>query len=301
VAELKLAFIGLGNMGAPMARNLLEAGFDVTVTDLDPVKVDALVALGAGAAADALTAVAAADVVLTSLPGPAQVRAVGEQIVPAMQRGATWIDLSTSDLDCGRAIDALAARHGVDVLDAPVTGGTEGAEAGTLLLLVGGDADVHARSVPVFAALGDRYDLLGTRGAGYVAKISQVMLCYLNSVCLTEALVLGVKGGVDPGKMLDIIQHSTGHSYVAERYGPELLNGGYDDTFDLGLAAKDLRLALGLAEQVGATLAFTADVGRLYAAAEAEFGFGAPHLMAMQRIERDNALILHEQANGATT
>ena len=86
--------------------------------------------------------------------------------------------------------------------------------------------------------------------------------------------------------MLDIIQHSTGRSYVADRYGPELLNGGYDDTFDLGLAAKDLRLALGLAEQVGANLSFTTDVARLYDAAEAEFGFDAPHLMAMQLIER---------------
>ena len=187
------------------------------------------------------------------------------------------------------------------MLDAPVTGGAEGAEAGTLSVLVGGD---RACTRVLYSGLRrDRRPLRPPRaaGAGYVAKISQVMLCYLNSVCLTEALVLGVKGGVDPAKMLDIIQHSTGRSYVADRYGPELLNGGYDDTFDLGLAAKDLRLALGLAEQVGATLSFTADVGRLYDAAEDEFGFAAPHLMAMQRIERDNELTLHEQTNGART
>lgn len=299
--DLRLAFIGLGNMGAPMARNLLDAGFDVTVTDLDAVKVADLVALGATEAHDASDAVSDCDVVLTSLPGPAHVRTVGEQIVPAMQRGTTWIELSTNDLDCCHSINDLAARYGVDVLDAPVTGGAEGAAAGTLSVLVGGDPAAHGRCTPILAAIGDRYDLLGPSGAGYVAKISQVMLCYLNSVCLTEALVLGVKGGVEPAKMLDIIQHSTGRSYVADRYGPELLNGGYDHTFDLGLAAKDLRLALGLAEQVGATLPFTADVGRLYDDAEAEFGFGAPHLIAMQRIERDNELTLHQHTNGAPT
>ena len=285
-------------MGGPMARNLLTAGFDVTLTDLDPAKIDPLVALGATAAVDALTAVADVDVVLTSLPGPPQVRAVGEQIIPAMKHGATWIELSTNDLSCCRSINDLAAQHGVHVLDAPVTGGAEGAEAGSLSLLVGGDSATHARCTPIFEALGDRYELLGNSGAGYVAKISQVMLCYLNSVCLTEALVLGVKGGVDPKKMLEIVQHSTGHSYVADRYGPELLNGGYDGTFDLGLAAKDLRLALGLAEHVGADLAFTADVGRLYDAAESQFGFHAPHLIAMRRIEDANALTLQEQPNG---
>lgn len=301
MSGLRLAFIGLGNMGAPMARNLLGAGFEVTVTDLDSAKVAALVAHGASAAPNAPAAVADADVVLTSLPGPAQVRAIGDLIVPAMQVGATWVELSTNDLDCAHHLARLTAARGIDLLDAPVTGGAEGAEAGTLSVLIGGEGAAHARCLPVFAAIGDRYDLLGPQGAGYVTKISQVMLCYLNSVCLTEALLLAAKGGVDPAKMLDIIQRSTGRSYVADRYGPELLNGGYDDTFDLGLAAKDLRLARGLAEQVGAKLAFTADVGRLYDAAEDEFGFDAPHLMAMQRIERDNDLTLHEQANGART
>lgn len=300
MSELRLAFIGLGNMGAPMACNLLGAGFDVTVTDLDPAKVAALVAHGASAAVDAPAAVAQADVVLTSLPGPAQVRAIGDQIVPAMQASATWVELSTNDLDCAHHLACLTTARGIDLLDAPVTGGAEGAEAGTLSVLIGGEAVAHARCLPVFAAIGDRYDLLGPHGAGYVAKISQVMLCYLNSVCLTEALLLGAKGGVDPAKMLDIIQHSTGHSYVADRYGPELLNGGYDDTFDLGLAAKDLRLALGLADQVGADLSFTTDVARLYDAAEHEFGFAAPHLQAMQMIERTNELNLHEQIGTIT-
>lgn len=293
-SSTRVAFIGLGNMGGPMARNLACAGFDLTVADLDAARVEALVADGARPAADARSAVVGADVVLTSLPGPAQVRAVADEIIPAMSPGTVWADLSTNDLSCAHHIGALAAEHDVAVLDAPVTGGAEGAEAGTLSILVGGDAAAHERCVPVFACIGDRYDLLGRHGAGYVAKISQVLLCYLNSVCLTEALMLGVKGGVEPDKMLDIIQHSTGRSYVADRYGPELLNGGYDATFDLTLAAKDLRLAMQLAGDVGAKLHVTADVNDVYAIAESRYGPRAPHLMAMHTIEDDNDLTLHE-------
>lgn len=289
-----VGFIGLGNMGAPMASHVVRAGFTTVVADLDPAKVAALVADGAVAAIDTAAAAHDADVVLTSLPGPAQVRAVGEQIVPAMRHGATWIDLSTNDLACAHHLAGLAARHGIDLLDAPVTGGIEGARAGTLNVLVGGDVDVHRRCQPVLRAIGDRFDLIGPYGAGYTAKISQVMLCYLNSVCLTEALLLGVKGGVAPDAMLDVIRNSTGRSYVADRYGPEILAGTYDASFDLTLAAKDLRLALELAEDVGATLDFTARVSELYRDAEARFGPMAPHLIAMREIEEANDLVLHE-------
>lgn len=294
---MRVAFIGLGNMGGPMAGNVVAAGFDTVVADLDEAKVAAVVRAGATAAPTAVAAAARADVVLTSLPGPKQVRAIADQILPTMANGSIWIDLSTNDLDCARYVAALAGRFGVNVMDAPVSGGVEGAHAGTLSVLVGGDADTHVRCLPLFEAIGARHDLLGPHGAGYVAKIAQVMLCYLNSVCLTEALILGVKGGVDPDKMLDIIRHSTGRSYVADRYGPEILNGGYDDTFDLTLAAKDLRLAMELASTVGATLAFTGQVSEFYAAAEAEFGPTAPHLMAMRRIEDSNDLVLHEVSN----
>lgn len=291
----RVAVIGLGNMGDPMARNVVAAGFETVVFDLDPVKVGSLVAAGATAARDVRVAVADVDVVLTSLPGPMQVRAVAAEIIPAMRHGAIWADLSTNDLACGRFLVEFAAEHGVSVLDAPVTGGVEGATAGDLVVLVGGESDVHERCRPVLAAIGSRYDLLGANGAGYVAKIAQVMLCYLNSVCLTEALVLGAKGGVDPAMMLDVIRHSTGRSYVADQYGPEILSGGYDPTFDLTLAAKDLRLAMQLADSVEATLPFTSSVRDFYDAAEAEFGPRAPHLMAMQAIEQANDMVLHRR------
>ncbi|MEM7142551.1 MAG: NAD(P)-dependent oxidoreductase [Actinomycetota bacterium] len=290
--SLRVAAIGLGNMGGPMARNVVDAGFPTTVFDIDADKAAAVG--GADTAPDIAAAVADADLVMTSLPGPVQVRAVGDELFAAMRAGSTWLDLSTNDLGCARALVGPAADAGVELLDGPVTGGAEGAEAGTLSVLVGGDAAVHARALPVLETIGDRHDLLGPYGAGYVAKIASVSLCYLQSVCLTEALLLGTKGGVDPAMMLDIIQHSTGRSYVADRYGPEILNGGYDDSFDLGLALKDLRLATDLGDAVDATTPFMRHVLDLYRGAEATFGATAPHLIAMQSLERANDLLLHE-------
>lgn len=290
----RVAFVGLGNMGAPMARNLIAAGFHTTVTDLDAAKMSTLVTAGATAASSIISAVGEVDVVFTSLPGPTQVRAVAVEILPAMQSGAVWVDLSTNDLACARLIQSMAVERGVALLDAPVSGGAEGATAGTLTVMVGGDEPTFTRCHPLFEAIGERIEHLGPHGAGYVAKIAQVMLCYLNSVCLTEALVLGAKGGVEPAKMLEIIRNSTGRSYVADQYGPEILNGRYDDTFDLGLAAKDLRLTMELAHMVGAKLDFTQAVSDLYASAEASFGFSAPHLMALQTIERHNEMLLSE-------
>ena len=292
----KVLFVGLGNMGNPMARNLVAAGFDLSVADLDPAKVASLVRLGATPVESVAEAASTASIVLTSLPGPTQVESVGQLLFGSLKQGAIWIDLSTNDLDCARRLAAAAERCGVHLLDAPVTGGAEGAEAGTLSVLIGGEPDVHARAVPVFEAIGSRYSLLGPHGAGYVAKIASVSLCYLQSVCLTEALLLGVKGGVSPASMLDVIQHSTGRSYVADRYGPEILNGGYDDTFALELAVKDLRLASEMAFTVGAELPFTERVLDLYRSTVDTYGASAPHLIAMQAIERANDLVLHEQA-----
>lgn len=295
-ATTKVGFVGLGNMGGPMARNLVTAGWNVAVADLDPAKVDAVVAVGASASPSAVDLAAECDVVLTSLPGPRQVRAVGEDILAAMSAGATWIDLSTNDLDCSRDMQARAAQASVLLLDAPVTGGAEGAEAATLTVLVGGPESVFDRSLPVLSSIGSRVELLGPSGAGYVAKIASVSLCYTQSICLTEALLLGARGGVVPERMLEVIQNSTGRSYVADLYGPEILNGGYDDTFALELAAKDLRLAMELGDTVGARLPFMSQVTEFYAETVEQYGADAPHLMAVKALEEANDLILHQAA-----
>ena len=220
---MKIAFIGLGNMGGPMAANIARAGYDLTVCDLDRTKAEPLLALSATFTGTPAKAVAEADIVLTSLPGPKQVSAMaGEAMLDAMKEGAVWIELSTNNLEVERAVRAKAGAKGVSMLDAPVSGGTEGAAKGSLTIMVGGDLAVFKRCQSLFEVIGENVMHLGDHGAGYVAKIAQVVLCYLHSVALSEALMLGVKGGVDARTMLSIIQNSTGKSYVADRYGPPL-------------------------------------------------------------------------------
>ena len=172
----QVAFIGLGRMGQPMAANVIGAGFATRVHDIEPTRAAALADQGAPPASTVAEAVAGADVVLTSLPGPRELASVGLErsgIAASLTRGAVWADLSTNDLGTGRRLGAAARAAEGHFVDAPVTDGTEGA------------------------------------GAGDTAKITQVILCSLHSVCLTEALILGAKGGVPPHKILDIIRSST--------------------------------------------------------------------------------------------
>ncbi len=289
-----LAVIGLGNIGGGVARNLVAAGHEVTVVDLDPDKVGAVVALGATSAPSPGEAAANAEVIFTSLPGPKQIAAVAEEIVPVMAPGSTWVELSTNDLDTARRLGEQCATAGVRLIDAPVSGGPEGAAAGTLSIFVGGPDDAVADVLALLGEIGSKVDHLGPHGAGIVAKIAQVTLCYTQTVTLIEALLLGVKGGVAPDKMLDLIQNSAGTSYCATAYGPEILAGTYDASFPLSHAAKDMRLAMEMAETMGVELPFTRDVAALYAEAEATFGSDAAHCLAAQLIERKNNLILHE-------
>lgn len=288
---MKIAFIGLGNMGAPMAANLVKGGFDLTVHDVDRNKSLALVEAGAHWADSIEAAISEADVVMTSLPSPAiikQVAGAADGLIAHMRQGAIWIELSTNNLEVWREMRALAVEKQIRTLDAPISGGAEGAAAGTLTVLVGGDQATFELCQPIFAAIGKRIDYLGEAGAGYVAKIAQVVLCYLHSVALSEALMLGVKGGVPADKMLAIIQNSTGRSYVADRYGPSILNGDYDPTFELGLALKDMRLTLELAGQVSAELPMCQQVEKIYEQSVDQFGGKAPHLMAVKLLEQAN-------------
>ncbi len=297
---MRIGFIGLGNIGGGAAANLARAGHDLQVLDLDPAKVDAIVALGATPAESAVDAVQGAEVVFTSLPGPKYIETLGvgdgdtSGILSAMTPGSTWVELSTNDLDTARRLAAAAKTADIHLIDAPVSGGPEGAAAGTLSIFVGGDADAVGGVMPLLDVMGAKIDHLGPHGAGIVAKIAQVTLCYTQTVTLIEALLLGVKGGVQPAKMLDLIQNSAGSSYCADAYGPEILAGTYDASFPISHAAKDMRLAMELARTVGADLPIMARVADLYEQTEADYGPTAAHLLAAQLIERANDLVLHE-------
>jgi 3-hydroxyisobutyrate dehydrogenase-like beta-hydroxyacid dehydrogenase len=290
--------LGVGHMGSGMAANLVRAGFDVLAFDISDDNLARAVASGCTAAESTAAGAAVADVVMTSLPGPVQISSAGRMddgLLPNMAPGAIWIDLSTNDLHTARLIADDAAEAGVVVIDAPVSGGPEGAAAGTLSVYVGGPDDAVAACRPIFEAIGSNVDHLGPHGAGYVAKIAQVTLCYTQTITFVEALMLGVKGGVAPAKMTELIQKSAGRSYVADVYGPEIVAGTYDESFSIALAAKDMRLATEMAATMDVDLPFMARVAERYAAAEAHYGSAAPHLLAAQLTETANDLLFHEQ------
>lgn len=293
---MNIGFIGLGVMGNPMAQNLQRSGqHQLTVYDIDTTRCASLAALGARLAADVSEAVRDADVVMTSLPGPQQIEALAlgdTGMIAQMQRGSVWIDLSTNNLVVAEKIRTAAGARAIDILDAPVSGGDEGARAGNLTILVGGAQAVFERCLPLLEIIGERVTLLGAHGAGYSAKIAQVVLCYLHSLALSEALMLGVKGGVEPRQMLDIIQNSTGRSYVADRYGPPILNGDYDPSFTVGLAHKDMKLAVEMAASLGIRLPLCELTTDTYARALETYGFDANHLRAVRLLEEDNNTFL---------
>lgn len=299
---MKIGFIGLGNIGGGASANLARAGHELRVVDLDPEKVGSVVALGASAATSAVEAAQGADVVFTSLPGPKHIADIGlgdgisAGIIDELPRGATWIDLSTNDLPTARLLRAATDTAGVSLIDAPVSGGPEGAAAGTLSIFVGGETSSVESVRPLLETIGTTVTHVGPHGAGITAKIAQVTLCYTQTITLIEALLLGVKGGVEPTTMLSLIQNSAGSSYVADTYGPEILAGTYDASFPISHAAKDMRLAMELADAVGVDLPFMSDVRDLYARTEAEYGSGAPHLLAAQLLENANDLVLHQRS-----
>lgn len=296
---MRITFIGLGNMGGPMAGNIVRAGYDLTVFDLDANKVAQLSALGAKPASSAASAVAGADVVMTSLPSPKVTQAIAfgpQGILSAMSKGSTWIEMSTNNLEVEREVRSAATAAGIHFLDAPISGGIEGAAKGTLTIMVGGQADTYAKNEALLNVIGANVQHMGSHGAGYVAKIAQVVLCYLHSVALSEALMLGVKGGVTADRMLAIIQNSTGRSYVADRYGPAILDGSYDPGFALGLAHKDMALTLELAKSVEATLPMCEQVEAIYGQAVQKYGFDQNHLMAVKLLEDANSMPLRYSA-----
>jgi len=287
---MKIAFFGVGNMGNPMAANLIRCGeFDASVFDLDKAKAEDLIRLGATWITDVGASIAAADVILTSLPGPIQIKAFGEnEVFPNVKVGATWIDLSTNNLATCQTLLEMANSKDISFLDSPVSGGDEGARAGTLSMYVGGDKAAFDKHSRIFEVLGEKIKHLGKSGTGYAAKISQVVLCYLHSVALSEALMLGVKAGIAADEMLEIVQNSTGRSYVANRYGPCILNGDYDPSFELGLALKDMRLTMELAETLGITLPMSQLVMETYTKAVDKYGAESPHVIAVKLLEEAN-------------
>jgi len=247
-----IAFIGLGNMGAPMANNLIKAGHQLAVFDLVPGAVNSLADAGARAATSAADAVRGAEVVVTMLPASKHVEALylGQDLLGAIDPSALVIECSTIAPDSARKVATAAQERGLAMIDAPVSGGTAGAAAGTLTFIVGGEADNLARAMPVLQAMGKNIFHAGPAGAGQVAKICNNMLLGILMAGTSEALALGVANGLDPKVLSDIIAKSSGRNWATELYNPwpgvmenTPASKGYAGGFGVDLMLKDLGLA----------------------------------------------------------
>ena len=269
-----IAFIGLGNMGAPMARNLVRAGFKVTVYDISLPAVRSLAEDGASASDSAAHAVRDADLVISMLPANHHVREryLGSGGVLEAARGdALLVDCSTIAPEVSKEISAAAAARGLAMLDAPVSGGTGGAAAGTLTFIVGGEADALERARPVLSAMGKNIFHAGGSGAGQVAKICNNMLLGVLMAGTAEALNLGVAHGLDPQVLSDIMSRSSGRNWALELYNPwpgvmesAPAARGYSGGFGSDLMLKDLGLAQQAALGVGAATPLGALARQLY-------------------------------------
>ena len=270
-----IAFIGVGNMGGPMARNLVKAGEAVAAFDVSPAALKPVVEAGARAAATALDAVKDADVVITMLPAGQHVRTVyldEASVLTAARKGALLIDCSTIDVESARAVHGAAAKAGFDFLDAPVSGGVGGAEAGTLTFMCGGSDRAFARAKPVLEKMGKRVVHAGGEGAGQAAKICNNMLLAISMIGTCEAFVLGEKLGLDPQKLFEIMSAASGQCWSLTSYCPvpgpvpaAPSNRGYKGGFATALMLKDLKLSQTAAQAVGAATPLGAEAAQIYA------------------------------------
>jgi 2-hydroxy-3-oxopropionate reductase len=269
-----VGFVGLGVMGAPMARNLIEAGHSLVVHNRSRGPGEDLAAAGAERASSAREVAERADVVITMLPDSPAVEDVvlGEDgVLAGASEGDLLVDMSTNHPTVSIALARAGRERGVGVLDAPVSGGDVGACEGTLSIMVGGDADALAIARPALEALGTRITHVGASGAGQVVKACNQVVVGLTLEALGEALVLGSKAGVDPHAIVEALGGGLAASRVLEVRGPKLLARDFAPGFKLDLHAKDLAIVLDTARELDVSLPGTALVAELF---EAERGRG---------------------------
>lgn len=284
---MKIGFIGLGNMGGPMAANLVKAGHSLRGYDPAGVAIP-----GVEAATSALDAVAGCDAVVTMLPNGEIVRRVYDEITPAAAKGAVMIDSSTIDVDSARHIAAQAEAAQLRPIDAPVSGGVGGAEAGTLTFMVGGSEDAFAASQPLLAVMGKKIVHCGASGAGQAAKICNNMLLGISMIGVCEAFVLADRLGLDRQRLFDVASTSSGSCWSLNTYcpapgvGPKApSDNDYKPGFAVELMLKDLKLSQQAAAAAGAPTDMGALATELYARFLEDGGRGKDFSAMIQRLE----------------
>jgi 3-hydroxyisobutyrate dehydrogenase-like beta-hydroxyacid dehydrogenase len=281
----KVGLIGLGLMGRPMGLNLLKAGFALTVWNRTASRAESLVAAGAKLASSAQEVAADSDVLITIVSDPPALEGVlwggsgsggsgsgsgqGSRALASLRPGSIYIDSSTVSPVLARKIAAACAERQIAFLDAPVTGGTWGAEKGELVFMVGGDAQVLKEAEPVFSVMGKRWFHLGPNGAGQTIKLAMNLILALQVDALAEALALVTAAGLQGEKLVEVMQSSMARAAVLDVKAPLLLKGEYPPSFPLRLMHKDMGLALDLAKEAGVALPAAAAAYSTYSAVKA--------------------------------
>ena len=271
-----IGFIGLGNMGAPMAANLVKSGDHVVGFDLVAASRQAGADQGVEIAPSAKASIEQADIVVTMLPAGEHVRSVWTDVLPVAKRGALFIDCSTVDVPSARAAHALAAERGIAALDAPVSGGVAGAKAASLTFMVGGSAEAFARGKPILERMGKRVVHCGAAGNGQAAKICNNMILGASMIAVSEAFVLGEKLGLSHQALFEVASTSSGQCWSLTNYCPvpgpvptSPANNDYKPGFASTLMVKDMTLAQDAAKAAGAATPLGKHAQEIYQAFEA--------------------------------
>ena len=289
----RIGFIGLGNMGGPMASRVAAAGYELLAYDINPEALDAVVAAGARPASTAIDCARQVDVLLTSLPRPDHVHALmlDGGVLAELRRGSVWVDLTTNSRQLLLDLAELAP-EGVAVVDAPVTGAVDGARTGKLTLFAGGESKHLDRVVPILEKLG-RVIRCGGLGTGTVTKLVTNQLWFVHAASLGEGFALGMANGVALDVLWDAIKDSVADSFVARHDAPSIFAGHYDPSFTLDLCLKDLGLLQELSKEVGTDLPMTERAYATFARAAERYGLDAGELHVARRIEDDAELSFH--------
>ena len=287
----RIGFVGLGMMGLPMAKNLVEAGYTVTVFDLDAGAIEEAQEFGASPASTGAEVAAQSDIIITMVPDSPHVEAAiagNGGIIEGIRAESVVIEMSTILPETGKRMAELLAEKGADFVDAPVTGGVAGAEAGSMSILVGGDAEAFERTLPVLSILGGDITHMGPVGAGHTTKIANQLIGVATLAGLSEAFVLAKKSGLDMQTFYDAVKNGAGRSWALETLGPKILKGDFSPGFMVKHMQKDLRLAGQLADDTGTSIPTTSLIAQLYHAVQAESpeAINQGHQALIQAIEK---------------
>ena len=292
--DLNVGFVGLGKMGAPMSRNLLEKGHQLTVYDVRKEAIEQLVSAGAKGASSSREVAAASEVTFTSLPNPSIVEEVilgPGGVLEGAKKGDVIIDTSTVTPTTSRKLASAAEEKGVDVLDAPVTGGTKRAADATLTIMVGGRRDVYDKCLVILRVIGTNIFYTGSAGSGTVTKLANNLMSLGNVVLMCEAVILGMKAGVPWKTLHEVVSKGTGRSFALEWKLPNLIaQKDFEGGFSIDLACKDLSLIAALAKEVNSPLFVGGAVEQLYQLAKSK-GLGDKDHSAVSTILQEIAKV----------